>query len=117
MRVSTHPAPRGEVVASHAPSHVAAASRPQATVAIENSRPLSVPDLVEKFGKSAYTIREWAKKRKLKGAKRVGRDWAFPLDVDYIDGTTVAIAPTVQLAVKEALELLNRYQIGAGRAA
>jgi hypothetical protein len=76
-----------------------------------------VTDLVEKFGKSAYTIREWAKKRKLKGAKRVGRDWAFPLDVDYIDGTTVPVAPTVQLAVKEALELLNRYAIGAPRAA
>lgn len=82
---------------------------------VENLRPLKVRDLAKKFGKSAYTIREWAKKGKLNGAKRVGRDWAFPLDVDYID--VAVAAPTLQLAVKQALDLLDRYPVGAARAA
>ena len=91
--------------------------RPMAESVVQNDRPLSVPDLVVKFGKSAYTIREWAKRGKLKGAKRVGRDWAFPLDVDYVDEANAAIAPSVELAIEQTLELLDRYPIGAARAA
>jgi hypothetical protein len=92
-------------------------SRRSPQLGVRNLRPLNVPDLAERFGKSAYTIREWAKKGKLTGAKRVGRDWAFPLDVDYSDDARSVTAPMVQLAVKEALEQLNRYPVGAARAA
>jgi hypothetical protein len=63
------------------------------------------------FGVSAYTVREWAKSGRLRGAKKVGRDWTFPLDVDYHDSTPVAAAPTAGLG------LLANYRIGSGRAA
>lgn len=113
--------PRGEIREaigrSDAAPEPAGASRGPTAPDVQNLRPLKVTDLVEKFGKSAYTIRQWANKGKLKGAKRVGRDWAFPLDVDYVEGAVVAIAPSVQVAVKEALEMLDRYPIGAARAA
>lgn len=115
--MSRRSAGRGAIVRADAPSHVGGDSRPTAAASVHNDRPLTVTDLVEKFDKSAYTIREWAKKGKLKGAKRVGRDWAFPLDVDYSDDARTVTAPTVQLAVKEALEQLNRYPVGAARAA
>ena len=79
---------------------------------LTDSHPFKVPDLVGKFDVTKETIREWAKAGRLKGAKKRGRDWRFPLDVEYVDTPKPA---TPADRVRAALERLDGYQIGAPR--
>lgn len=78
-----------------------------------DTHPLKVPNLVTKFGVKAYTIREWAKARRLSGARRIGREWRFPLDVDYVQAPEPV---TVEDEVKGALQALRAYEVGKPRA-
>lgn len=82
--------------------------------AIVNTHPLRVPDLTHKFDKSECTIREWARLRKLKGAKKIGREWRFTLDVDYVD--IAPVHPAVADAAEASLDMLRRYEVGRARA-
>lgn len=85
--------------------------------AVTNLHPLKVAHLAEKFDKTPYTIREWAKTGKLPGAKKIGRDWVFPLDVDYVDSAASRVTNSVESSVQDALARLSSYQVGVGRAA
>ncbi len=85
--------------------------------AITNLHPLKVAHLAEKFDKKPYTIREWAKTGKLLGAKKIGRDWVFPLDVDYVGNATKPATDSLASSVQDALDRLSRYQVGMARAA
>lgn len=85
--------------------------------AVTNLHPLKVADLAEKFDKKPYTIREWAKTGKLLGAKKIGRDWVFPLDVDYVDSAASRAKVSVTASVQDALARLNSYQVGVPKAA
>ncbi len=77
-----------------------------------NTHPLKVPNLVTKFGKQPYTIRKWSKNGKLPGARRIGRDWCYPLDVEYVEEPK---AVAVEEQVNAALKALREYQVGKPR--
>ncbi len=84
-------------------------------IALVNTHPLRVAHLKQKFEVSAYTIREWARRGKLKGAKKFGREWRFALDVEYREPDPVS--PALAQAVEASPDLLARYEVGRRRAA
>lgn len=84
-------------------------------IALVNTHPLRVAHLKQKFEVSAYTIREWARLGKLKGAKKFGREWRFVLDVEYREPDPVS--PALAQAVEASLDRLARYEVGRPRAA
>jgi hypothetical protein len=87
---------------------------------ITNTHPLKVRDIAGEDGPfrvSAYTIRQWAKAGKLSGAEKRGRDWCFPADVRYVAPQAAPLPSSHEDAVREALQCLNHYQVGAPRAA
>jgi hypothetical protein len=77
-----------------------------------STHPLRVPNLETRFEVSGYTIREWAKAGRLRGARKIGREWRFPVDVDYVDEPKpLSVAEQVQAA----LAGLRAYEVGKPR--
>lgn len=77
-----------------------------------NPLPLTVQNLTTRFDRKAYTIRQWAKAGKLTGARRIGREWRFPLDVAYVQEPKPL---SVDEQVQAALAGLRAYKVGRPR--
>lgn len=77
-----------------------------------STHPLRVPNLETRFEVSGYTVREWAKTGRLSGARKLGREWRFPLDVEYVEE---AKPPAVAEQVQAALAGLRDYEVGKPR--
>lgn len=69
---------------------------------------LTTRELAAAWRKSAWTIREYAKRNRIPGAVKIGRDWLFPADAELIPVSDADDSPTTQNLVARLDAYLDR---------